>query len=246
MKTKEIKRGRFEANYLIKDLKPASVNRDMTKTHSENFKSKLEKFGWLMPITISERGDVIEGHHRVEGAILLGQQTIPAYVVDWINTKEQQSHLNCIITLNNGNKAWTKFDYLKAFSYWDKDYEIVYQAYLTNSNNISVGNVIHCYFRNTGVFKDGKSKIEDKKFGDYLVCELSKLKEEFPEATAAYCVREFINIAYVKANKDIKIVKKLFTEYKKTCRHSTHLATSIKSFRPFMETQTTLLMNDLI
>ena len=71
MKTQEIKRGTFEPYYEIKKLKMASVNRDIFTKHSESFKGKLNEFGWMMPIVISDNGDVIEGHHRLESAKLL-------------------------------------------------------------------------------------------------------------------------------------------------------------------------------
>ena len=238
MKTQtEIKRGTFNAYYQIENLKPAEINRDVAEKHAENFKSKLTEYGWLMPIVVSSIGDVIEGHHRIKAAITLGQKTLPAYIIDWVDTKDEREHLECIISLNNGNKAWSRLDYLKAFSEDNEDYKKVYNAYLSNSNNISVGNIINCYFREKSmVFKKGDSKIEDEEFGDYLVSEFSKLYNDFNSGEiAAYCVREFINIAYNKANKNIEFVDVLFLEYRKICKNSKDLATSIKSFRPYME-----------
>ena len=102
MKTIEIKRGKFNAYYLISDLKVANVNRDLFTKHSEAFKNKLNDFGWMMPIVVSDKGDVIEGHHRLSAALMLKQETIPAYIVDWVDTKNQLEHLDCIINLNNG------------------------------------------------------------------------------------------------------------------------------------------------
>jgi len=123
MTTTEIKRGEFNAYYSIDKLKMASINRDIFEQHAENFKDKLTTNGWLMPIVVSSKGDVIEGHHRIISAKLLKQKTIPAYIVDWVNTEVEKEHLNCIITLNNGNRAWTTLDYLKAFSKENKDYK---------------------------------------------------------------------------------------------------------------------------
>ena len=245
MKTKEIKTGKFEANYLIADLKMANVNRDIFKKHCDRFKLKLEKYGWLMPIVVSESGDVIEGHHRIEAAKSMNLKTVPAYIVSWVNTKEEKDHLDCIISLNNGNKAWNKLDYLKAFSESNKDYKIVYQAYKSNSHNVSVGNVINCYFRKSKLFKTGESKIKNKQFAEYLIIEISKLYTDFPDRCTAYCVREFINISYIKAEMNKEFVSRLFREYRKICKNSPNLASSIKDFRPFMETQLTLIKADL-
>ncbi len=112
----------------------------------DNMERKLKENDWLLPIIIAANGDVIEGHHRIESAKLLGETTVPVYVVDWVNTNNAKEHLKCIINLNNGNKAWTSLDYLKAFARDNKDYRKVYNSYLKNSNNISVGNIINCYF----------------------------------------------------------------------------------------------------
>lgn len=238
MRTQILKRGIFEPLYPIKKLKMAEVNRDMILTHAENFKSKLVDYGWLMPIVVSDKGDVIEGHHRIESAKLLKQKTIPAYIVNWIDTTDATDHLKCIISLNNGNKAWTMFDYLKAFANESTDYKIVYNAYTSNSNNVSIGNVINCFFlRTRDVFKKGKSKIEDLDFSNYLLHSISKLKKKHTHRKInSFCVREFIKVAYYKAKKEKKAVEYLLKVYDKMAKQN-HLAiSSITDFRPLIET----------
>ena len=84
MINQEIKRGDYNAYYPISELKMATVNRDTVIKHAENFKSKLNDYGWMMPIVVSSKGDVIEGHHRIESAKLLKQKTIPAYIIEWV------------------------------------------------------------------------------------------------------------------------------------------------------------------
>jgi hypothetical protein len=249
MKTTEIKRGEFNAYYLISDLKVAIVNRDLFLQHSENFKNKLNEFGWMMPIVISKSGDVIEGHHRLETARMLGQKTVPVYIVDWINTSDTNEHLDCIINLNNGNRAWIKLDYLKAFAKQNEDYKKVYDAYLSNSNNISVGNVINCFFGKTvnSKFKKGECKIEDINFSLTLLNKFSELVSKYgSRKIAAYCVRELINVAYVKTNKDLDAVEHLLREYDKMAKENHPALTSISEFKPTIEkelTYYTLLKN---
>ena len=250
MTTTEIKRGEFNAYYSIDRLKMASVNRDIFTQHAENFKDKLTTNGWLMPIVVSSKGDVIEGHHRIISAKLLKQKTIPAYIVDWVNTDIEKEHLNCIITLNNGNRAWTTLDYLKAFSKDNKDYQKVYDIYLKNSNNISVGNVVNIFFTSTSAngFKQGKLKIKDLKFSMYLVRKISKLVTKYGKSNVqAYCVREMINIGFIKAFKDYEAMDFLFKEYAGLAKGEHPAATSITRFKPLMETslnQFNLLRND--
>lgn len=232
-----LKKGKFKPNYPINKLKYAKVNRDMTLNHAENFKTKLIDYGWMMPIVASVTGDVLEGHHRIESAKLLKQKTVPVYEVDWVNTKQVKEHLDCIISLNNGNKAWSMFDYLKAFAKHNDDYKIVYDAYMSNSNNVSVGNVINIFFRhNNPKFKKGTAKIEDLQFAKYLLYNISNLYEKYGyKKIQAYCVREFIKVAYAKAQKNKKAVDYLFKQYEKMAKRD-HLAiSSISEFKPILE-----------
>ena len=237
MKTIKLKTGLFNPSYSIDKLKMSSLNRDMHETHTNNFSSKLIEYGWMMPIVISKSGDVLEGHHRIECAKLLKQKTIPAYIVNWVNTKEAKEHLDCIISLNNGNKAWSMFDYLKAFAKHNKDYKIVYDAYTSNSNNVSVGNVINVFFKqHNKQFKKGTAKIEDLKFSKYLLHNLSELYEKYgKKKITAYCVREFINVSFNKANKDRGAVKYLLKQYEKMAKTGHLAVSSIVDFRPLLE-----------
>ena len=236
-KTKQLQTGTFNPFYPINELKMANVNREITLSHAENFKSKLVDYGWLMPIVVSSKGDVIEGHHRIESAKLLKQNTLPAYIIDWVNTSEESEHLKCIISLNNGNRAWSMLDYLKAFAKSNEDYKIVYDAYTSNSNNVSVGNVINIFFKgNNPQFKKGTAIIEDLEFAKYLLHNLSDLYENYgSKKITAYCVREFITVTYNKAKKNKGAVEHLLKQYS-TMAKTGHLAvSSIVDFRPLLE-----------
>jgi len=238
MINQEIKRGDYNAYYPISELKMATVNRDTVTKHAENFKSKLNEYGWMMPIIASSNGDVIEGHHRIESAKLLNQKTIPAYIVDWVNTNKEAEHLKAIISLNNGNKAWTTSDYLKSFSIHNEHYKIVYEAHLKNINNISVGNVVNCFFGKTkgAGFKRGVSKIIDLKFSLYLLEKISFLVAKHGKRKIqAYCVREMINIGFVAAKRNIKTMDFLFKKYDKMAIENNGVLTSINEFKPTME-----------
>lgn len=232
-----INTGIYKPNYAINKLKYATVNRDMTLNHAENFKTKLVDYGWMMPIVVSKTGDVLEGHHRIESAKLLKQKTVPAYIVDWVDTKQVKEHLDCIISLNNGNKAWSMFDYLKAFAKHNEDYRIVYDAYKSNSNNVSVGNVIKIFFKsNNRAFKKGTAKIEDLKFAKYLLYKLSNLYERYgSKKITAYCVREFIQVAYNKAKKDREAIDYLLKQYSRMAKTGHLGVSSILDFRPLLE-----------
>tara|TARA_R110002096_G_scaffold407262_1_gene605690 strand:+ start:154 stop:924 length:771 start_codon:yes stop_codon:yes gene_type:complete len=236
--TPEIKVGIFDSNYPIKKVKIAGVNRETVEKHSENFKSKLIDFGWMMPIVISNSGDLIEGHHRLRSAMLLNQTTVPAYIVNWIDTNVSKKHLDTIISLNNGNKAWTTLDYLKAYIPFNEDYKTIYNIFSENTNNITVGNVVMCYFNTTNyLFKDGKAKIKNKDFSDYLLSKFSYLTKEYGKnKIAAYCIRELITVAFFKTKMDKNAMNYLFKQYEKMAKEN-HLAiSSISDFRPIIET----------
>lgn len=238
MNTQEIKRGEYNAYYPISKLKMAKVNRDTVTKHAENFKDKLNDYGWMMPIVVSSKGDVIEGHHRIKSAQLLNQKTIPAYIIEWVNTNIEKEHLKAIISLNNGNKAWSTADYLKAFAKDNKDYKIVYDAHLKNINNISIGNVVCSFFGKTKGkgFKIGTSKIIDLEFSLYLLEKISFLvKKHGKRKIQAYCVREMINIAFVAGKRNIKTMDFLFNKYDKMADENDGVLTSINEFKPTME-----------
>lgn len=239
-KKDQLKRGIYIPFYPIEDLTLAKVNRDLVEKHANNFKTKLKEYDWLLPIVVSKNGDVLEGHHRIKSALLLKETTVPVYVVDWINTEDAKEHLKCIINLNNGNKAWSSLDYLKAFARENEDYKKVYKTYTKNSNNISVGNVINCYFSDSAskkiLFKRGLSRIIDETFGDYLVNKFQYLTQKYGRnKIASYCVREMIQVAYEKAKKDIKMIEYLFDQYEEMAKSDHPSITSINKFRPIME-----------
>lgn len=242
MITTEIKRGEFNAYYPISNLKMASINRDIFKPHAENFKLKLNNYGWMMPIVISLKGDVIEGHHRIISAILLKQKTIPVYIIDWVDTNIEKEHLNCIINLNNGNRAWNKLDYLKAYITTNEDYKKVYNSFLINKNTLSVGNVINAYFyENKSNFNKGLCKIKNEDFAIYLINNFSKLiNKHTRRKIQSYCVRELINIAYVKTNMSKDVMNYIFNYYDKMAKTNHLSLTSISDFKPHME----LILND--
>ena len=240
MNNREIKRGDFNQYYPISELKLASVNRDIFQKHAENFKNKLNDFGWMLPIVITNKGNVIEGHHRIESARLLKQKTIPAYIVNWVDTDNDREHLNYIININNGNKAWNTLDYLKTFAKHNEHYKLAFDAFEKNSNNITVGNLVHIYFgyANRNKFKNGDCIVKNLEFDEYLLSKITTLiKQHGKKKIAAYCVREFIHLAYKKTKMDKIAMDYLFDIYEDMASNNHLSLTSISDFRTHMEKQ---------
>ena len=246
MNTQEIKRGEYNAYYQISELKMATVNRDTVTKHAENFKSKLNDFGWMMPIVVSSKGDVIEGHHRIESAKLLNQKTIPAYIVYWIDTKTEEKHLDCIINLNNGNRAWANVDYLKAFSKGIEEYNTVYNAYLTHGKTLSVGNIINCFFGqfSASTFKKGKAKIKNKELAYYLLEKLSNLVVKHTKSRIqAFSIRELISIAYKQEKIDYNVMDYIISEYDDMAEINHPKLTSITEFKNHIQSKLSVYNN---
>jgi len=246
MINQEIKRGKYNPYYPLSELKMASINRDTVIKHAENFKLKLKNFGWMMPVVISSKGDVIEGHHRIQSAKFLNQSTIPAYIVDWIDTDKEKEHLDCIINLNNGNKAWTNVDYLKAFAKENEEYSIVYEAYLRHNKMLSVGNIINCFFGQFSAsrFKKGSANIKNEELAYYLLEKLSNLVLKHTKSKIqAFSIRELIAIAYSKENVDYNVMDYIISEYDDMASINHPKLTSITEFKKHIQSKITMYNN---
>jgi len=231
----ELKRGKYDAYYPISKLKENNVNRDCVKSHSKKFQKKLTTNNWMMPIVISEKGDILEGHHRLDGAKGLGQTTVPVYIVDWIDTDVKKQHLKSIISLNNGNRAWKPLDYLKSYRGENKDYKFVLNAYNENLKNISLGNIIITFFggrATTKSYKDGEYQIENKESAKYVLRRIVGISSKFGKSKViAYCVRDMIELSYGKSHAEQEY---LFDKYDELLTTESPLATSVTDLKPTM------------
>ena len=236
---RKLKTGNYNPSFPIKNLIMANVNREIKASHAVKFKEKLNEFNWLMPIIISKNGNVIEGHHRIQSAILLKQNTLPAYIVDWVNVSDAKEHLNCIIGLNNGSLNWSMLDYLKAYINFNADYSWVYNKYLIFKKNITIGNIINLYFNNNRSgfkFKKGQSKIVNIDYSDWFLNKLATLNiKHGKKKLQSYCVREFIYLCRTHAKGNKKAVDYLFTKYDFMCKINHPALTSITEFKPILE-----------
>jgi len=240
--TTEIKVGKFDLNYPTKQLKHSIVNRDIVKNHSYSFKSKVEEFGWLVPIVIDQYGNIIEGHHRVEMAISIDIKTLPVYIVDWIDTSNKDEYLQFIISLNNGNRAWTALDYLKSYGTngTDKDYTFVYKKYLETNDIFSVGNVLNIYF-NSGcstTFKRGKSQIKNPAFSDYLFRRFYNMKKHYGGIKIqAFTINRVCAFAHQKIKGNLAEMQYIFDQLEELAENDSPVLSSVEHIRPFVNRQ---------
>lgn len=74
-----------------KDILPNSKNiRKHPKNQRNSLKSSLDEVGFVAPVTINQRtGLLIDGHMRVEEALIKGVASIPVCYVDLTETEEK-------------------------------------------------------------------------------------------------------------------------------------------------------------
>lgn len=178
---KQVKVGKFIANYPLKDLSQSLVNRDIVSKHSEQFGKKIEEFGFLVPIIADHKGNIIEGHHRALSAESIGMESVPVYIVDWVDTKNLDEYQKYIISLNNNNRKWTPEDYLKSFSRNKNQYKLVYNRYIKHKEKLSLGTIIRCYFNegSSNRFRSGESKISNLEFSEFILKGMVKLRKDY-------------------------------------------------------------------
>lgn len=239
MTNTNIKVGTFQASYPVSALKFSTVNRDIVKQHASNFIKKISAYGWIVPIIIDKYGNIIEGHHRVKAAIEMGLKCVPAYIIDWVDTSNLKEYQEYIMNLNASNRSWYAIDYLKTTAINQPDYETVYNKYMASKDILSVGNVLNMYF-NSGAsqrFKDGKSRIKDKEFADYLFDKFFKLKAQYGKIKfQAFTINRTTQFMYSKC-KTRSEVDYIFNQLEMLARTNNAILSSVEMIRPFLKEQ---------
>ena len=239
---KNLKKGTFNANHPISELKQSLVNRDIVTNHTERFAGKLKEYNWLSPIIIDDKGNIIEGHHRVLAAEKLGINSVPAYIVDWVDTSDLDEYQKYIISLNNSNRAWGALDYLKSFSRNKDAYEFVYSKYIESKNVFSVGNVLNIYFDSgtSQKFKEGKSTIKNLEFSEYLFVNFLALKSKYGgKKFQAFTINRTTKFMHsrIKSMKNKKEVDYLFIQLEELAKSDSSLLSSVEMILPWLKRQ---------
>ncbi len=189
---KNLKVGKFIPNQKIEKLHlDSDVNRETSVTNIEEKKNKLEENNWLMPIVVTSSGKVLEGQNRLLASKSLGLTTIPVYVADWVDDADIDEVRDVIISLNNGNKAWSQWDYIKSFKSSKDAYSKAYNKCIKYEKTLTNGNVVNAMFgigSANSRFKSGKSTLVNEEKYEYLLETSSALvvkfgKTHFPSQT---------------------------------------------------------------
>ena len=67
------------------------------RTHSKKqikqIASSIERFGFTNPVLVSDSGEIIAGHGRVEAAKLLGWKTVPTLALSHLSEAERRAYV---------------------------------------------------------------------------------------------------------------------------------------------------------
>src|SRR5919112_5586033 len=89
-------------------LKPYAGN---ARTHSRKqirqIAKSIERFGFTNPVLISDEGEIVAGHGRVEAAKLLGRESVPAVRLSHLSAAERKAYVIADNKLAQ-NAGWDK------------------------------------------------------------------------------------------------------------------------------------------
>ena len=78
----------------VASLRPYGRN---ARTHSrkqvQQIAASIERFGFTNPVLVSEEGEIIAGHGRVEAAKLLGMKTVPTLALSHLSETERRAYI---------------------------------------------------------------------------------------------------------------------------------------------------------
>ncbi|MDX2211098.1 MAG: DNA methyltransferase [Sphingopyxis sp.] len=78
----------------IASLRPYARNaRTHSKKQVKQIAASIERFGFTNPVLVSDDGEIIAGHGRVEAAKLLGMRTVPTLALSHLNDAQRRAYV---------------------------------------------------------------------------------------------------------------------------------------------------------
>jgi DNA modification methylase len=78
----------------LRELCPYSRNaRTHSKKQIRQIAASIERFGFTNPVLVSDAGEIIAGHGRVEAAKLLGMKTVPTVALSHLSEAERRAYV---------------------------------------------------------------------------------------------------------------------------------------------------------
>lgn len=188
METKKqpLKRGKFIPAYPVQKLEMVKENRVcLTKNIAPKMDS-LSEFGWLDVIKVNRNGKILDGQHRFEAAIRMGEVTVPVYQLDWIGDDIDEI-CKVLRVMNNTTLNYKTVDYIKMYKDHKTPYHHLNKA-IKENESLTVGNILTSL---TGIgainndFKAGKISLVDSELSDLIITNLKWLNEKHGKINAS-------------------------------------------------------------
>src|SRR6478609_11990834 len=78
----------------ITSLRPYARNaRAHSKKQVRQIAASIERFGFTNPVLVSDEGEIIAGHGRVEAAKLLGMKAVPTLALSHLSEAERRAYV---------------------------------------------------------------------------------------------------------------------------------------------------------
>jgi len=78
----------------VKELRPYPRNaRRHSRKQIHQIAASIERFGFTNPVLVSDHGEIIAGHGRVEAAKLLGMKTVPTVALSHLSEAERRAYV---------------------------------------------------------------------------------------------------------------------------------------------------------
>jgi DNA modification methylase len=78
----------------LADLRPYARNaRVHSKKQVKQIAASIERFGFVNPVLVSDDGEIIAGHGRVEAARLLGMKTVPSLALSHLTQAQRRAYV---------------------------------------------------------------------------------------------------------------------------------------------------------
>ncbi len=80
--------------HVVASLRPYSRNaRVHSKKQIKQIAASIERFGFVNPVLVSDTGEIVAGHGRVEAAKLLGMKTVPTLALSHLSDAERRAYV---------------------------------------------------------------------------------------------------------------------------------------------------------
>jgi DNA-binding Lrp family transcriptional regulator len=153
-------------------------NRTISEGHVRNLSQKMKEKGWIAGsyAVINERGEIIDGQHRITAAI---KANVPVFY-----TIESKTSFDNIQDLNQGQKNWTKGDHIHGWVIKENENYVTLDRYLKKFPEFKLTEML-MFLNNTSKsvtkeeFENGEFKVRSLNVANQWINNFQKLEPYF-------------------------------------------------------------------